>query len=360
MSSIKYTRKSFDNNKNTLLLGCHISISPSILSGLEYLTYIKGNAAQIFLGSTKSSSVNAKHKFTDINIINIKKYIKSNKIFVCVHSIYLLNFCKSDPYTNYGNVKYMHDNIQHDLKYGELIGAKCVVLHLGYKLLLESSIAIINFINNINKIIKDMSNNIALALETTAGQGTQIGYTLEDLALIWNGVKHNNKVTYLKNKAIDNKVHCLKVGICIDTAHVFASGYDISTIDGIKDYLNKFNKLIGWRNIIVFHINDSKFQCNSKKDFHQGIGHGELFNTSNGINALKYIKTFCIKRGIPMILETHKVSSQVILKGTNEINNTDNIVNIEKHINIEKNINIENIKKHNTGYKWEIQFIKNL
>jgi endonuclease IV len=102
-----------------------------------------------------------------------------------------------------------------------------------------------NFIKNINHIIKHMPDNISLALETSAGQGSQIGYTLEDLGIIWDGVKHNNK----HNKHNKNKLASRRVGICIDTAHIFTGGYDIKTEDGIKSYMNDFNKLIGWKNI---------------------------------------------------------------------------------------------------------------
>ncbi len=334
--------------KYNFYIGCHISITPSILSGLEYLTHIKGNSAQIFLGSTKSSSLNAKHKFNDININNIKNYISYNNIYLSIHSIYLLNFCKANPHTHFGMVKYMHDNIQYDLKYGALIGARCVILHLGFAVLLENSIAINNFINNIIIIIKNMPDNIKLALETTAGQGTQIGRTLEELALIWIGITSRiHKLNGTGNK------HKLQVGICIDTAHIFSSGYNISTLDGIKFYLNEFNKLIGWQHIIMYHINNNKFKCNSKKDFHKGIGQGEIFNTSEGIDALKYIKTFCIKHNIPMILETHKSDSNKIIthEDRKSINN-----NIKNNI-IDNNIIDTNI---NTGYECEIDYIKNI
>jgi len=198
-----------------------------------------------------------------------------------------------------GRVKYMHDNIQHDLHIGAQIGAICVVLHLGFKTHNEPAAAMQNLIGNLNKILNEMPDNISLALETSAGQGTQIGYTLEELTTIWNGVKHHNTPKHRK------------VGICIDTAHIFVSGYDISTPAGIKDYLNKFNSTISWSNIINFHINDSRFPVGSKKDEHRGIGSGLIYNKPSGKKALKYIKTFCEKLRIPMILETHSAGSPI-------------------------------------------------
>jgi deoxyribonuclease-4 len=280
------------------ILGCHVSISHSILDGIKYLDSIHGNAAQIFLGSNRSASMKTKTKLTADEITDIREYIHSHKITLIVHSIYLLNFCMAPPTS--GRVKYMHENLQYDLHIGAQIGAICVVLHLGFKTHNEPAIAMQNLIGNLNKILNEMPDNISLALETSAGQGTQIGYTLEELATIWNGVKHNNSNSRKQ-----------KVGICIDTAHIFVSGVDISSPTGVKHYLEDFNNNIGWKNIILFHINDSRFPVGSKKDEHRGIGSGLIYNKPSGKKALKYIKTFCEKLRIPMILETHSAGSPI-------------------------------------------------
>ena len=140
-----------------------------------------------------------------------------------------------------------------------------------------------------------MPKGIMLSLETSSGGGTQIGWNLEDLTSLWKKINNNNK----KNK----------LGICIDTAHIFVSGYDISTVDGISSYLKKFDSLIGIKHITNFHINDSRYPLNSKHDEHRGIGQGLIYNTEKGIKALKHIKQLCIKRKIPMILETHSAGS---------------------------------------------------
>jgi deoxyribonuclease-4 len=287
-SNNKYSRK---KSKNNIIIGCHASISSGVLESIKYVKSIDGNAVQIFLGSNRSSSLNSKTKFTDEEINDIRKYITKNNICLIIHSIYLLNFCGFQPYSK--RIKYAHDNLQYDLHYGKLLGAKCVVLHLGFKKDLPEDIAIKNLIANLIKIIKEMPKGIKLSLETSAGQGSQIGYTLEQLGVIWNGIKK------YKNK----------VGICIDTAHIFVSGYNISEISGIKDYMNKFDELIGLENIINFHINDSRYELGARKDEHRGIGQGNIYNTSSGKQSLKYIKNLCQRRNIPMILETHGAGS---------------------------------------------------
>ena len=283
-----------NNIPKNLQIGCHASITPSILDGLQYVNKIGGNAVQIFLGSNRSASMKAKTKLNPEDIIMIRKYCQERHMVLIIHSIYLLNFCKYPPSSR--RIAYAHENLQHDLKLGSELGAKCVVLHLGFKNELTMEEALENLASNINKILREMPKGIMLSLETSAGQGTQFGYSLEALELLWNKIKHNNKSGR-------------RVGFCIDTAHIFVSGYDISTVAGIRDYLAKFNRMIGTSNIINFHINDSRFASGSRKDEHRGIGQGLIYNDDAGKKALKYIKTFCMAHKIPMILETHGAGS---------------------------------------------------
>lgn len=298
----KYTKTNTKTNSiSKLFIGCHASIANGIIDSIKYVESIGGNALQIFMGSKLQSSLKYKHKFKDQNEINtIKEYISRNKIYLIIHSIYTINLCKF-PYTS-GRIKYAHENILYDLKYGQMIGAKCVVLHLGSKnkeLTFEE--ALNNLVGNILHIISKMTKGIMLSLETAAGSGSQLGWNLEELTKIWNMIikKHKGILKYES------------LGICIDTAHIFVSGYDISTVKGIKDYLDKFDSLIGIKHITNFHINDSKYKLGSKVDEHRGIGQGQLYNTDESKKSLKYIKQFCIKNKIPMILETHSAGSSI-------------------------------------------------
>jgi deoxyribonuclease-4 len=209
-------------------------------------------------------------------------------MLLIIHTIYLLNLCKAPPSS--GKVKWMHANIWHDMEYGAKLGAKCVVMHLGSKMDIPVSDALNNLIANINYIITHAPANIQLSLETAAGAGSQVGYTLEELAAIWHGVKHHGS-------------H--RVGICIDTAHIFVAGEDISTPEGIQSYLQRFDQLIGIRYITNFHLNDSRFALGIRKDEHRGIGSGQIFHSSHGKSALAALVQFAVKHRIPMILETH-------------------------------------------------------
>ena len=304
--NIKKTKKQSKSSstaeaRSRLIIGCHASITPSILAGLQYASAIGANGAQIFLGSNRSASMKTKTKFTPEDIQEIHNFLITSRMILIIHTIYLLNLCKAPPLS--GQMKWMHANIWHDMKYGAKLGAKCVVLHLGSRMNKPIQEALKNLISNINYILHKAPIGIQLSLETAAGAGSQVGYTLEELAVIWNGVKHNGSK---------------KIGICIDTAHIFVAGEDISTEEGIKDYMRRFNALIGWEHITNFHINDSRYPLGSRHDEHRGIGSGLVYTKPPGMEALRWIKTFCINRGIPMILETHgsaRVDSEGSRKG---------------------------------------------
>lgn len=325
-----YTKKNIRKTRKShhLKIGCHISITPSILEGIHYGESIGANAFQIFMGSNRSASLKAKTKFEPNETNEIQDYLSRNNLTLIIHSIYLLNFCSYPPSS--GRIKYQHDNIQYDLNYGALIGAKCVVLHIGFKNDLSEDEAIHNLISNINHIVKHMPDGITLALETSACRGSEMGCTLEQLSTIWEGIKHNNNSKNYNNK----------VGFVIDTAHIFSSGYDISTVSGITDYLKQFDNMIGLNNVCVFHINDSKYKLGAKRDEHMGIGYGNIFNTNSGLKSLKTIKQLCIKKNIPMILETHSA-------GKKKSNNNESSDYSQSH-------------KRMKGYEYEINLIKKL
>ena len=335
-STKKTTKKTKQNNK--LKRGCHISITPSILDGIKYGESIGANAFQIFMGSNRSASLKAKTKFEPDETNEIQEYISRNNLTLIIHSIYLLNFCKYPPSS--GRIKYQHDNIQYDLKYGALIGAKCVVLHIGFKNDLTEEEAIHNLIANITHIVKHMPDGIMLALETSACRGSEMGCTLEQLSTIWEGIKNNDK---------NNRMYSNKVGFVIDTAHLFSSGYDISTLSGITEYIKQFDRLIGLKHICVFHINDSKYKLGAKRDEHMGIGYGSIFNTDSGMKSLNYIKTCCIKNNIPMILETHSAGKKVITSNIDSNSDSDS-----------EGSQYSRIHNGNKGYEYEIDLIKKL
>ncbi|QIE01881.1 deoxyribonuclease IV [Buchnera aphidicola] len=135
--------------------------------------------------------------------------------------------------------------------------------------------------HSINMIL-DQTQNITAVLENTAGQGTNVGYCFEHLAEI-----------------IDNIHDKSRIGVCLDTCHLFVSGYDLRTIQDCKNTFNKFNNIIGLKYLKGIHLNDSKKNINSRVDRHESLGLGKI-----GTEAFSWIIRNNNFSNIPMILET--------------------------------------------------------
>ena len=288
------------------IIGGHASISKGILNAIKYTQSIGGNTLQIFLGSNQSTSLKMKTKISDTEIERVREYLKEHNMILVIHTVYLLNFCNHPPSSS--QIKYALDNLIFDIELTGRLGGIGCVLHIGYQKDLPEDEAYTNMVENVKYAIdatggnesknkntskNKLSKNVKIILETPAGKGSQIGTQLEEFARIWNMFPKS----YINSG---------RLGICVDTAHIFSSGRDISTIKGTQDYLEDFDRMIGRKHLTVFHINDSKALCNSRKDLHEGLGDGYIYGKGNGtLKALKALWKYAHKYEIPMILETH-------------------------------------------------------
>ena len=135
---------------------------------------------------------------------------------------------------------------------------------------------------NINAILKKKRYKIRLLFETTAGQGNNLGYKFEHLAFLINEIKDKSRV-----------------GVCIDTCHMFSAGYDIRDKNNYEKTFSNFEKIVGFEFLKGMHINDSKVKLGSRVDRHHSLGKGEI-----GIDAFKFIMNDLRMDDIPLILET--------------------------------------------------------
>lgn len=135
--------------------------------------------------------------------------------------------------------------------------------------------------DSINLALQETAH-VTAVLENTAGQGSNLGYTFQQLANIMDQIKDPSRI-----------------GVCIDTCHAYAAGYDLRTDGSCELVFDEFDKIIGFSNLRGMHLNDAKFPLGEKKDRHQSLGKGEL-----GLSVFKYIMTRDHFRGIPLILET--------------------------------------------------------
>lgn len=295
---------SHKHKTNKSYIGAHASITPNILSGIEYMHNLGANAIQIFTGPSQSSSLRVKQRVPGPELI--KRYVARNDIKLVIHAIYTLNLCSAPAASK--RIKYAQDNLIYDLELGEKLGACCVVVHAGSQGGLDPETAYSNMASNISAILRATDKtapNIKLAIEVPAGQGKQIAASLADLTRLWMLCLNELHEPSDRNR----------LGICLDTAHLFTSGQDIRTTDQLKDYLSAFDSAVGKKHILCIHLNDSKAMFGARRDLHQGIGDGYLFGdgsdgaTSSHLAVIQHLVHFAKTLAIPIILETHSASS---------------------------------------------------
>ena len=169
-----------------------------------------------------------------------------------------------------------------DLKRAEILGIPFLVVHVGNRVTLNEEEAIEKVAKGINESLQRVSNQVMILLENTAGQGTELGSTFSQLQGILSGVKNKKRI-----------------GICLDTAHAFAAGYDLSNRKGLDETLSEFDRLIGLKHLHLLHLNDSKTPLASHSDRHWHIGKGHI-----GLEGFRNIVNHPLLNHLPGIMET--------------------------------------------------------
>lgn len=195
-----------------------------------------------------------------------------------IHSVYLINLAAQDPVV----LARSREAFRQEIIRGIALGADYLVVHPGNPKTASADCGITTAIESVREAARGLSlNGLTILIENTAGQGSSIGCNFEQVADILAGLDG------------------LPVGVCLDTAHTFASGYDISTAAGLKATIRAINRSFGFDRIKLIHCNDSKAPLGSRVDRHQHIGLGHIGDMGfrRITNSLKF-------RRIPFILET--------------------------------------------------------
>jgi len=261
------------------LIGAHTSTSGGVHKAVERAEKLKFTAMQIF--TKNNNRWNAK-PLEEKEINKFKELLKESGIkFVLTHSSYLINLCSKNKYT----LKRSREAFIDELERCELLGIPHLNFHPGahggqgknegIKIIAES----LNICHD-----KTKNHKVSSMLEATAGQGTTLGYRFEQLKEIIDLVEDKKRMT-----------------VCIDTAHIFAAGYDIKDSKKYKKVVKDFDEIVGLDRLKCFHMNDSKKEFASRVDRHEHIGKGFIGKEgfTNIMNDKKLEK-------IPKILETPK------------------------------------------------------
>ncbi len=254
-------------------IGCHLSASKGYANMAKEILSIGGNTFQYFTRNPRGGTAK---ELNPKDVEEYKNIAKENGIEVILaHAPYTINVCSADEKIR----RFGIDTMKDDLARLESIGNSMYNFHPGSHVGQGTDVGIKLIIDALNEILKKEQCTTVL-LETMAGKGSEVGRSFEEIRAIIDGVE-------LKEK----------LGVCLDTCHVYDAGYDIvNNLDGVLD---NFDKVIGIKRLKAVHINDSKNPFESHKDRHEKIGEGSI-----GTQAFERIINNPRLKDLPFYLET--------------------------------------------------------
>jgi deoxyribonuclease-4 len=262
-----------------LLLGAHMPISGGIdlapLRGKD----VGCRAIQLF---TKNSNQWRARPLASDEIERFQANLQSAGITrTAAHDSYLINLASTDPDLHRKSMRAFLE----ELERAEALGIPYLVTHPGAHMGAGEEAGLRRMGTSIQSVLKHTSGyRVQVVIETTAGQGTSLGHRFEQIAAILGRIGVPERT-----------------GVCLDTCHLFAAGYDIRTPGGYAAVMGEFDAIVGLSHLRVIHLNDSKKGLGSRVDRHEHIGKGEI-----GLDAFRCLVNDPRLGGVPMILETPK------------------------------------------------------
>lgn len=261
-----------------LLIGAHTSAAGGAHNALIEGKSIGATTVQLFTANQKQWKAKP---LTEERIALFKETLDETGLSeIMSHSSYLINLGSPNEDVREKSLRAFHEEVERCNN----LGITYMNFHPGAALdgsREECLDRIIEGMFVIEDLIVD-DEDTRLLLETTAGQGSTVGCTFEELAYIIERTKDR-----------------LPVGVCIDTCHIFAAGYDIRTAKGWRETLQAFDALVGLEYLYAFHLNDSMKELDSHRDRHANLGEGEI-----GLECFKFLMSSDLTREIPKYLET--------------------------------------------------------
>ena len=262
-----------------MLIGHHVSAAGGSQNAPKNAHDLKCEIFQFF---TRSPQGGAAPKLTPDIVAAFKaENAKYGIPRTYVHTPYFINFASAIPRLRKGSIEI----VRGELERSSLLGVTAVMTHLGSAKNIPEAKATKMVADAIKEILKGYAGSTLFLLENSAGAGAVVGDTLEELA------------TFIRAVPVAQRK---KIGICLDTCHAFASGYDLRTKPAVDAFLKKFDKLIGLSYLKLIHANDSMTDFGAHRDRHEHIGEGKI-----GIAGFKALCSHPKLKNIDMVLETH-------------------------------------------------------
>jgi deoxyribonuclease-4 len=196
-----------------------------------------------------------------------------------IHAPYYINFASENSRIYYGSIEV----IRSELERGSLLGVKALMIHTGSAKDLGKDNGLEKAIVGLSKVLEGYKGSTQLLIEIAAGAGAVIGDTFEEVAKIID----------------DKRLKKYTIGVCFDTAHAFASGYDLRDKKAVTQTFKKFEDTIGRERLVLIHANDSKVELGARRDRHDHLGDGHI-----GADGFEAIASYAKKYAIDMIIET--------------------------------------------------------
>ncbi|MFY4858681.1 deoxyribonuclease IV [Aliarcobacter butzleri] len=259
-------------------IGAHVSASGGVFNAPINATQIGAKAFALFTKNQRQWSAKAlDNKTIDLWFKELEKS-KIEPKHILPHDSYLINLGHPDRDAREKSIESFLDEVQRC----EILALDRLNFHPGSHLRkISEEECLDNIAESMNRVI-DKTSGVKLVIENTAGQGSNLGYKFEHLAYI---------IDKIEDKA--------RVGVCIDTCHMFTAGYDIRTREAYDKTWNEFEKIVGFKYLSGMHINDSKPELGSRVDRHDSLGCGKI-----GWDAFEFIMNDKRMDDIPLVLET--------------------------------------------------------
>jgi deoxyribonuclease IV len=262
-----------------ILLGAHMSIRGGVSMAIERARSIHCTAMQIFVKNNMQWFARPLRREEIRAFLDHVQRGELSSIFG--HANYLINLAATNPQFYANSIRALSE----ELIRADQLELPSLVLHPGAHLGAGEEAGLEKIIASIDEVFRKIPKvKTKIALETTAGQGSCIGHRFEHLAYIIANVREPERLC-----------------VCLDTAHVFAAGYDISSEASTRKTLREFDRVIGRDRLVAIHLNDSKTARGSRVDRHEHIGKGRI-----GLDAFRFIMGDRRFRKIPKVLETPK------------------------------------------------------
>lgn len=262
------------------LLGAHESVAGGLAKAFDHIASVGGESLQIFTRNQRQWQAPplAKEEIRQFR----DSWERAGNMPVASHASYLINLGSGEPELGEKSVA----AFTRELGRCDLLRIPWVVIHPGSHGGAGVEAGLANIVRHLDRVFDraGKKSTVNVLLETTAGQGTGLGSRFEELAWI-----------------IDRSKFRDRLGVCLDTCHIFAAGYDFRTSDGYVRTFSEFDTIIGLERLLFFHLNDSKKDLGTRVDRHEHIGEGKI-----GVEGFRLLLNDPRIAGHPMTLETPK------------------------------------------------------